>query len=244
MSSDLDVLKYYSDLLIIQYSGKAKAEAMVKLLANQSLCDGLPDELRHAFDLDTAVGNQLDILARIVGIERNVYGLDLQHTFFSFTRYVGTPASVGFGRYTDDPYSLDIWTRYKNFAVYTLTDFELRTVIKLKIIYNNIWSSLKDLKEALYLYFHGDIDIKMNYGTDDWFNFTRYQGRYSSYGFQTYTYDEYNGTIHFATYPDYANVVFFLTYTVKTVYTNAWLATLFLDIVPKPMGVEMETIYV
>ncbi len=143
------LLQYYSDLNIVQYKILPKAEDTIKLLVNQALCDGLPQQEQACFDLETALGEQLTIIGWIVGANRNVYGLDLAHTYFSFTRYVGTPSSVGFGRFSDVPYGDDIWLRYNSTGNYVLTDFELRAFIKLKIIYNNTYSSYKGLKEAL-----------------------------------------------------------------------------------------------
>jgi len=236
---DIEAIKnYYGGLLIVQYKTKPKAQATVRLLAALPNGDGLLDQEMACFDLNTAVGVQLDILGRIVGVQREVYGLDLSHTFFSFTRYADTPDSVGFGRYTDNPYSTDLWLRYNNWAVYTLTDFELRTLIKLKIIFNNAYSSLKDLKEGLYAAFAGDIDVSepSPYG-EDIFNFTRYDGTPESYGFGLYTDEPYEGSI--MRYSEYE--VMKLDFYYKAIYTNAWAAAEFLGIVPKPMGVAYES---
>ena len=153
-----ELLKYYSGLLIIQYRAKTKAIATIKLLVNSVYSDDLPREIQTCFDLDTAVGAQLDIIGRIVGVPRNIFGLNLVHTFFSFTDY-SSGASIGFGDYSDSPYSEDLFYQYNLNAVYTLSDYELSTLIKLKIIANCKYTSLKDIKEALYANFAGDIDI-------------------------------------------------------------------------------------
>lgn len=232
------IKKYYSDLLIVQYRTKPRAIATVRLLAALPNGDGLLDQEIACFDLNTAVGAQLDILGKIVGVQREVYGLDLEHTFFSFTRYDGEPDSIGFGRYTDNPYSTDLFLRYNNWAVYTLTDFELRTLIKLKIIFNNAYSSLKDLKEGLYAAFAGDIDVsEPSLYREDGFNFTRYDGTPESYGFGLYTDEPYEGSI--IRYSEYE--VMKLDFYYKAVYTNAWAAAEFLGIIPKPCGVGYES---
>jgi hypothetical protein len=93
-----DIIEQYKDLLITQYRNKDKARGMVGTLTNCSVCEGLPLQLRDAFILDSAAGDQLDILGKIVGVPRNIIGLDLSHSFFSLTRYSGTPASIGFNR--------------------------------------------------------------------------------------------------------------------------------------------------
>lgn len=150
MATDPLLLQYYSNLLIVQYRTQTKAIQTIQLMVNQSLCDGLSQELQICFDLDTAVGAQLTILGIIVGVPRNIIGLDLTHTFFSFTDYVGSPASIGFGSYTDVPYSNDLFLSYYDDTIYTLTDFEMRSLIKLKILFNNVFSSTKDIVDGLW----------------------------------------------------------------------------------------------
>ena len=242
--TDPALLTYYADLLITQYRVKTRARDTIKLLANQNLCDGLPQEEMSCYDLDIALGDQLTVLGKIVGIPRAVYGLDLLHTFFNFTRYDGTPASTGFGRYSDVPYGNDLWYRYNNFAIYTLTDFELRTLIRLKVIYNCYGSSFKDIKDGLWYNFHGSIDaIDSGYSANTsgytFFNFTRYSGTPASTGFGRYT--DYPYIDYWDRY-SYHNIMN-LTYMVNSIYQNAFTAGLFLDAIPAPMGVGITTVY-
>jgi len=239
----LDILQYYADLLICQYRGKSKASDTIKALVNNSACDGLVQTEQTCFDLDVAIGAQLDVLGRIVGVPRNVYGLDLGHTFFSFTRYIGSPASVGFGRYADQPDS-DYFYRYNNYATYTLTDFEMRFLIKLKIIYNTKYSSFKYLKEAIYSAFGNDIDIAESaIGTDitryTFFNFTRYSGTPASTGFGRYSDNPYRYYCYRYAYSHLMQ----LTYSVKSTYQTAFEAGVFLDIIPRPAGVKVNALY-
>ena len=74
MSIENDALKkYYADLLIIQYHGKPKARSMIEALVDQVLMNQIPQKLEEAFDLETAVGKQLDILGKRLGVTRNVF---------------------------------------------------------------------------------------------------------------------------------------------------------------------------
>lgn len=242
MSTQTELKNYYANLLITQYRNKSKAVATVKCLVNQATCEGLALQLSTAFSLETAIGEQLTILGKIVGVPRNIYGLDLTHTFFSLTSYYGTPPSVGFGRYTDSPYSSDIFLRYKNFGIYTLTDFEMRALIKLKIIFNNTYSSFKNIKDALYLYFAGAIDIgnpEINFDTTGvYFTFTRYGGTPASNGFGRYTSSPYPNGTQFYRYRNYSNMV--MTYLVDTAYTRVIQSAQFLGVVPRPAGVKLN----
>lgn len=109
-----------------------------------------------------AVGAQLDILGRIVGVPRYVYGLDLAHTFFSFVRYNDTTARPGFGRYNDNPYTSSIWLRYIQNSTLQMTDFEMVSCIMLKIIQNNTYTTYADVNNALWTVFGSHITLVDN----------------------------------------------------------------------------------
>lgn len=165
-----DALTYYSEQLIIQYRTLSKATQTIKCLTNSAVCDGLIFSLQNTFDLETASGQQLTILGRIVNVPRLIYGLDLTHEFFNFTRYSGTPTSNGFNRWTTptDTYLLSRWTTTTS---YTATDFEMLALIKLKIMYNNYYTSMGTIKPALYDVFAGAIDIEDNLDSTITYNF-------------------------------------------------------------------------
>lgn len=65
-------IQYYADLLIIQYRNKAAAQATVQSVAREALIDNLPLVLADAFNLDTAVGVQLDTIGKYAGVQRSV----------------------------------------------------------------------------------------------------------------------------------------------------------------------------
>lgn len=242
----MGILDDYANLLILQYRNKDKMLATVKLLVNQSVCDELPLGLPSAFNLETAIGEQLTILGKIVGVSRQIYGADLSKSYFNFTMYNTEPPSIGFRRYSDPVYQYYI-RRYLVGNIYTLSDFDMRVLIKLKIIFNNTYMTFKALKERLYDFFSGDIDIlapEVANQTSDltFFNFTRYDddtppdstgfGRYldSPYEFNFYRFFNYD--------------VMTLTYQVIEDYHIAFEAARFLDVVPRPMGVELSVNYV
>lgn len=170
--TNAETLEYYAQQLIIQYAELPKAKATIKCLVNSATCDGLIFSLQNAFDLNTASGEQLTILGRIVGVPRLIYGLDLTHEFFNFTRYSGTPASNGFNRWTTPTDSMLI-ARWRTDTSYTTTDFELLALIKLKIMYNNYYTSLKTIKEALYSTFGSLIDVVDNLDTTITYNISQ-----------------------------------------------------------------------
>jgi hypothetical protein len=75
MTAD-ELATYYADLLIMQYKEKPKAYAQVLALAKMAVRDLLPIQIQDAFSLDTAIGVQLDVLGKYVGVSRVGYGTD------------------------------------------------------------------------------------------------------------------------------------------------------------------------
>jgi len=71
--TDVQVAEYYADLLILQYKGKPRAYETVKAFV-QELIDGqLTTAIQNAFDINTAVGVQLDIIGKYAGVTRQGY---------------------------------------------------------------------------------------------------------------------------------------------------------------------------
>jgi len=69
-----EIIRYYADLLIMQYIGKAKAYATIKALVNPVVMDQIPTQVQDAFNLDDCVGDQLDIIGKYTGSNRSGNG--------------------------------------------------------------------------------------------------------------------------------------------------------------------------
>ena len=164
-------LDYYSKLLIIQYNSLPKATGTIQALTNCSVCDGFFFQLQNCFNLSTAVGQQLTIIGKIVGVPRQIYGLDLTDTFFTLSNWNGQPASVGFNSWTTpaDTARLASW---QTTDIYVPTDFEMRALIQLKIIRNTYYTSLGQIVPALYALFGNAISIVDNFNTSITWNFS------------------------------------------------------------------------
>lgn len=63
---------YYSDLLILQYKTLPNARATIAALVKQAVDGGFLLQLVNCFGIDTAVGKQLDILGKYIGLNRTV----------------------------------------------------------------------------------------------------------------------------------------------------------------------------
>ncbi len=75
-----DIINYYANLLIIQYANKPKAYATIQALVKMVVMDQLPVAVQGAFDLSTASGVQLDVLAKYAGVTRTSSGLGVTVT--------------------------------------------------------------------------------------------------------------------------------------------------------------------
>lgn len=80
------LVSYYQGLICFQYRNKPKARATIGLYAKQVLGDDLASQLLTSFDVNTAVGVQLDTIGKYVGVPRDVATAPIVD-FFGFWRY-------------------------------------------------------------------------------------------------------------------------------------------------------------
>lgn len=160
-----DIKSHYKDLLIYQYKGQPKAEAMVDLIADIYYNDNILQDIQDAFFIDTAIGQQLDYIGKVVGIDRNYFGLELkQGVYFAF--------SLEPQDQTADRKSFQLnmveGTIVNNASFVSgsniLNDDEFRFLIKLKIIYNNTDCSMGAIDDALYQYFGNEVQMTSSGG--------------------------------------------------------------------------------
>ena len=174
MSNLDDLQDYYVSLLVIQYKDKPKAiatiKALVELLMPININTGnlLINDIENAFDIDTAVGVQLDQIGQWVGIDRFYNGYNFSGNEFVFFNadlenssdflnrgYADTdnPSIIG-GTFFDDNNALSITN--------SLNDNDFRLLIKLKILQNNSNHSWANLNDSLYKIFGNTIYIGTN----------------------------------------------------------------------------------
>lgn len=162
-----ELLKYYANLLIIQYNGKPKAKATIELLTNIVFANLILLQIQDAFDWKTAIGNQLDIIGKWVGVTRFYKGtLFWGDTFLSYPKANElTPSDKtdiyqhGYSDY--DTFDTDIGhdLTYDNlgFVEQSLSDEDYAIVIGLKIIKNSINHTCKNIDDAIWEYFNGQV---------------------------------------------------------------------------------------
>lgn len=99
-----DIINYYINLLIVQYHNQPKAMATIRLFAQTMLANNILIDIQNAYDVDTAVGVQLDVIGKYAGVTRYYSVLDLEN-YFSLETYSEVPPSSpprwGFTDYAD-----------------------------------------------------------------------------------------------------------------------------------------------
>lgn len=99
-----EIIDYYANLLIQQYLGKPKAYATVQTQVTPVVMDQLPAQVQDAYNVigtDIAVGVQLDVIGKYVGVSRNGYGFNGQPIslddadFWSLIRFATILNSAG-----------------------------------------------------------------------------------------------------------------------------------------------------
>lgn len=68
-----EIIDYYANLLILQYRGQPDAYATIQTLVDPVIMDQLPIDVQEAFSVDSAIGVQLDVLGKYIGVSRNGY---------------------------------------------------------------------------------------------------------------------------------------------------------------------------
>ena len=163
---------YYVDLLLFQYNQRPKARETIDLLVRQALCDLLPVDVSAAFDLDTAVGPQLDILGEYIGFSRQV-PIQLPQPFFQLDDYtLPLIDPIGFRDYTDETInqnSVFYLYIFQNTSFSTLTDEHYRFMLRLKSLLNVNNNTLASINTAMDLFFDGavscfdQLDMSLSY---------------------------------------------------------------------------------
>ena len=154
--------KYYQNLLIIQYHNKPKARATIKLLVNLLWVNMILLQIRDAFDWRTSIGPQLDIIGSWVGCDRFYKGQLFDfHPWFALIDIDLPPDNLqgGFAEVSNFNTTEGGFLDYENIrpTQNRMVDEAFRTMIGLKIIKNNISATCKNIDDAIWDYFNGEV---------------------------------------------------------------------------------------
>lgn len=151
-----DLIKYYQNLLIVQYHNKKTAKDEIDLAVRTFTGDNIIPQI--IFDVDTSVGKQLDLIGKIVGLSRIAEGFEFGRVYFSYNDYsdpMSDPAHKGYGDIGNP-----VMAGFKDYStvrksMYSMSDRQYRAMIKLKIFANNGIATNKYVCDSLYQLFGG-----------------------------------------------------------------------------------------
>ena len=158
-----DLIKYFTNLLILQYKNKPRAKATIQALTTNTYSDTqgkiFPIEVQDSYNLDTAVGSQLDVIGKYIGCERTLpIIIDNNFKYAEYDDSINPPE--GYAEYTDNkttyPYAE---YRYSSYNYYSMDDKPYRKVLKMASYLKGKSLSLGNIDEALKYAFNGDIYV-------------------------------------------------------------------------------------
>ncbi|AFC85928.1 DUF2612 domain-containing protein [Frateuria aurantia] len=129
----------YTGLITSEHSDKPKFSAMVQAMAQcwvdyQNAMQSLVD----AMNLDTAVGDQLDILGRWIGITRNI-NVPIDDLYFAYDDVDGIGLDLGIWKTPSDPTT----------GVTQMDDTTYRAILRAKVGANHWDGSIEGLEPIL-----------------------------------------------------------------------------------------------
>ena len=147
----ISLINYYVARLIFQYSDQPNAQMMTALMLKQATADDLATLLSNAFDLNTAVGPQLDIIGKYVGVSRKIMPAVTTATYWGFNNYTNSGNTIGFRNYAGTTNTTGVWETYSdaNQPTTNLNDQQYRLVIQLQIILNSNDGTLASIQQYL-----------------------------------------------------------------------------------------------
>lgn len=159
-----DLLDYYKGLLIIQYASLPNALGTVEAYVAQLIQDQIVQKVQDAFDINTAIGVQLNILGTYRGQNRQVFGL-VPANYMALPEYNDPNASTYFGlaEYNDpDPTWNFMQYNDLNGLAYTLTDSQMRRIILFEAMIDSCPMGYGELDAILYAFFGANVNLVDN----------------------------------------------------------------------------------
>lgn len=162
-----EIIKYYINLLILQYRNKPKAKATIESLA-KVLFEDINGEVfllkfQNAFDLDTAELEQLKALSKYIGYSDSLNVIDTN--YFRLSDYEGDDETPGLSDYNEQyiGYPLLTYSGY-TYIIKSLSGSVgivfFRKILKFLSEIKNKILSLGNLSILLYKYFGNDIYVE------------------------------------------------------------------------------------
>ena len=180
------LVEYYVNLLIIQYHNKPKAKATIRAFVSQLLeFYSLIKEIQFAYGIETAIGDQLDIVGKYFGVSRNYFKLKFQYKYFSFQYLGGDDEGLSFRTINNQGSGKTLTLIPEDTYDYRLSDEQFRQLINLRIIaLHNAKITYKYLYDQMYNLLKGMVYLKTDRGVmriDYYFQDPNLQGVFYTY---------------------------------------------------------------
>ena len=162
-----ELILFYQNTIISQYCNKTKAVETIGALMGGSgelgiIADAIYNQVRDGFDLDNAVGVQLDTLGRFRGVSRFFATLDLSKVFVQMLSYddPGLGTAIGIADYDDPVQPPSTYTlTYDDFILNTLQDDDFRRVIKFLAQVHSSDFAYASLDTILFNFFADNVNL-------------------------------------------------------------------------------------
>jgi len=165
MTIDLEnTIEYYINLLIIQYGNKEKARSTIELNIRTLLNNDIYSDVQDAYNIDTAIGVQLDVLGEYIGLDRSGQQVKIAEglNLFSVLAEDAPQNAEAFGVVSEAQFPLIdshiLGADAGDFESSQLLDDETyRFLLKLRIIQNNINHSEAAINNGIFAIFGNDL---------------------------------------------------------------------------------------
>ena len=146
------LVNYYVARIISQYSQGPNAQRLIALMSKQALGDDILTQILYAFNVDTAVGVQLDVIGQYVGVNRNI-NPNGNPPYWGFENYSNSGNTIGLRNYAQNSNTTGVWETYHSAGLpnSALNDDQYRLVIQLQIILNSNNGTLASIQDLLNL---------------------------------------------------------------------------------------------
>ena len=151
-----DLAAYYQNLLIAQYHDRPRAMDTIYDVSRETLSDLVWQAIRDGFDVETAVGAQLDLIGAYAGVTREISTTVTNRPDPAFGYSNANVVAFGVDGYGAGNFQ-------RTYPVNTsLGDTNYRFLIKMKIIQNSGDHSLKSIDDYLELYYGDQVNVTDN----------------------------------------------------------------------------------
>lgn len=159
-----EIVQAYQKLLIVQYRTMAKAVATIGAVCTEAVAGMIYTQVQSAYDLDTAVGAQLDVLGAYVGARRRIPGFTPRTEFMAFPNYADGPSGFqGFADYSDVADPSAFWKSYFEVEpAFVMSDGLFSQLIAYLIAVNMSNCSNESIAEIMFTFFGTYVNLTDN----------------------------------------------------------------------------------